>query len=161
MRTSTTLISALALIGSALSRPLGNSSAFTPCTPCPATPWQQQAIFAKFVQDVYHNPTTASIAHAWNHIVADEIQHNPAALDGANASFAIVNSIFADPTHNISVINQAFQAPVGWVHFRIDGLNPEPTAIVDMYRFDGACIVEHWDVIQERPVNSTNPHPLF
>ncbi len=31
-----------------------------------------------------------------------------------------------------------------------------PSAVVDLYRFEGSCIVEHWDVKQERQANDTN-----
>ncbi|KAJ7801746.1 hypothetical protein B0H14DRAFT_3136163 [Mycena olivaceomarginata] len=162
MRTSTMLISALVGIGSALAS--SNSlTQLTTCTPHPGavSPQQQRVIFEKFADLVYHNATAASIAEAYKHVRADEVQHNPDNLDGAAASFAVFNAVYANRTNVIQVLHQAFEAPIGWVHFRIDGASPEPAAIVDMYRFNGSCIVEHWDVIQERPVNATNPHALF
>ncbi|KAJ7784065.1 hypothetical protein B0H14DRAFT_2958978 [Mycena olivaceomarginata] len=153
MRTSTMLISALVGIGSALASS-NSSTQLTTCTPQPGAvfPQQQRVIFEK---------TAASIAAAYKHVRADEFQHNPDNLDGAAASFAVFNAVYANRTNTIQVLHQAFEAPIGWVHFRIDGASPEPGAIVDMYRFNGSCIVEHWDVIQERPVNATNPHALF
>jgi len=38
---------------------------------------------------------------------------------------------------------------------------PEPIALADIYRMDGTCIVEHWDVTQARPANATNPIAMF
>ncbi|KAJ7129868.1 hypothetical protein C8R43DRAFT_1208638 [Mycena crocata] len=164
MRASVTLVSIVALLGSGFSRAQSPSeSELITCTPSagPVSAARQRVIFENFIDLVYKNATVETVREAWKHIAADEIQHNPAALDGANTSFAIVSVAFTDPTHKIQIINQAFESPVGWVHFRFDGINPEPTAVVDMYRFNEACIVEHWDVIQERPVNATSQHPLF
>lgn len=77
------------------------------------------------------------------------------------SSFDIVEPLFTNPAVEIQVLHQSFVAPIGWVHYRIDGFLPEPTAVVDVYLWGGSCIVEHWDIIQERPVNVTNPHALF
>jgi predicted SnoaL-like aldol condensation-catalyzing enzyme len=87
--------------------------------------------------------------------------HNPSVLDGLAASFDVVKPIFTNPAVEIQILHQAFAEPVGWVHYRIDGFLPEPTAVVDVYLWGGGCIVEHWDIIQERPVNATNSHALF
>ena len=102
-----------------------------------------------------------NITQAYAHVAANEIQHNPFLPDGAVSTFNFVNALFTNPAITVEVLHQAFAAPIGWVHYRMDGLNPEPTAIVDVFRFDGACVVEHWDVIEERPSNATNPHALF
>ncbi|KAJ7147935.1 hypothetical protein C8R43DRAFT_525733 [Mycena crocata] len=164
MRASATLTSIVALLGSAFSNAESPSEGqLITCTPSvePVSASRQRVIFENFVNLVYKNATIETVREAWTHVAADEIQHNPASLDGANTSFAVVSVAFTDPTHKLQIINQAFDSPVGWVHFRIDGISPEPTAVVDMYRFNGSCIVEHWDVIQERPVNATSTHPLF
>jgi len=34
------------------------------------------------------------------------------------------------------------------------------TVAVDIYRFEGSCMVEHWDAIEGLPANSTNPDPF-
>ena len=34
-------------------------------------------------------------------------------------------------------------------------------AIVDIFRLENGKIVEHWDVVQEIPENSPNPHGFF
>lgn len=43
----------------------------------------------------------------------------------------------------------------------MSGIGGEPAAVVDVVRFEGTCIMEHWDVIQERPGNATNSNALF
>jgi predicted SnoaL-like aldol condensation-catalyzing enzyme len=34
-------------------------------------------------------------------------------------------------------------------------------AVVDIFRLDQGKIVEHWDVVQDIPENTPNPHPFF
>ncbi|KAF8210042.1 hypothetical protein K438DRAFT_1571373 [Mycena galopus ATCC 62051] len=104
-----------------------------------------------------------TVSEVYTHFIEDFINHNPATVDGIASSFALVEPLFTNSNIavNIQILHQAFVAPYGWVHYRIDGFNPEPTAVVDVYQFNGSCVVEHWDIIQERPVNSTSSHPLF
>ena len=35
------------------------------------------------------------------------------------------------------------------------------SALVDIYTFEGTCIVKHWDVLTQLPANATNPLALF
>jgi predicted SnoaL-like aldol condensation-catalyzing enzyme len=49
----------------------------------------------------------------------------------------------------------------GCVHYREDGMGPQLVAVVDILRFDGSCIMKHWDVVQELALNATNPVALF
>ena len=49
---------------------------------------------------------------------------------------------------------------IGLIHVRINE-EPEPIALADIYRMDGTCIVEHWDVTQARPANATNGIAMF
>jgi predicted SnoaL-like aldol condensation-catalyzing enzyme len=36
-----------------------------------------------------------------------------------------------------------------------------PSVIVDVLRFEGTCIVEHWDLAGMKTGNETNPLALF
>ncbi|KAJ7751454.1 hypothetical protein B0H16DRAFT_1548533 [Mycena metata] len=161
MRTSTTLLTALAAISPAFCKPAAPPSVnatLTTCVQHPASPPEQQEIFERYAELLYikRTPTPAYV-----YIASNEIQHNPNLLDGAAASFAIVNSIFTNSSNGVEVLQQTFQAPFGWVHWRLDGFYPTPASVVDIYRFEGACIVEHWDTIQQVPTDAINPHPLF
>ncbi|KAJ7898347.1 hypothetical protein B0H13DRAFT_2337522 [Mycena leptocephala] len=156
---ATQLISALALVGMAFSHSIIRSSTnLTTCTPHPVSSAQQHEIFKALAKSWY---TERNITQAFTHVAANEIQHNPFLPDGAVSTFNFVNALFQNPAVTVEVLHQAFAAPIGWVHYRMDGLYAEPTAIVDVFRFDGACVVEHWDIIEERPINATNPHALF
>ncbi|KAJ7744270.1 hypothetical protein DFH07DRAFT_749555 [Mycena maculata] len=104
-----------------------------------------------------------TVEEAYTHFTENFTNHNPDVLDGLAASFNLVEPIFTftNAAVTIEVLYQPFVAPIGWVHYRIDGFLPESTAVVDVYLWGGACIVEHWDIIQERLVNATSTHPLF
>ncbi|KAJ7501253.1 hypothetical protein B0H11DRAFT_1855592, partial [Mycena galericulata] len=161
MRASTTFFKGLTLI-----LPLfGPGSVFgqtpptpVPCVVHPATAVEQKQIFNTFVEEFY---IKRDIPLAFTHIPADYIQHNPLELDGITSSFDFLYPIFSNKSVTVEILHRVFEAPYGWLHYRVDGLLAEPTAILDLFRFNGTCAQEHWDVIQERPVNSTNPHPLF
>ncbi|KAJ7510332.1 hypothetical protein B0H11DRAFT_1958552 [Mycena galericulata] len=173
MRVSTTLLTTLGLIltltGSAFSQPntttatTSSTSIATPVPPRPCTPQavgprRQQEIFNNFVNSLY---VAKTVDEAYTHFTENFTQHNPDVLDGLAASFDFVDPLFTNPAVAVEVLHQGFEAPIGWVHWRIDGFLPQPTAVVDVYLWGGSCIVEHWDIVQERPVNATNPHALF
>lgn len=40
----------------------------------------------------------------------------------------------------------AFQMPDGWLHYQLKGKD-----VVDRYRWNGNCIVEHWDQGEKMP----------
>lgn len=44
---------------------------------------------------------------------------------------------------------------------RVDEEDHLPIALADIYRMNGTCIVEHWDVTQETLRNATNPIAMF
>ena len=60
-----------------------------------------------------------------------------------------------------TVLRQSFDNNIGFIHVRVDEPGEEPIALADIYRMDGTCIVEHWDVTQARPANATNPIAMF
>ncbi|KAH7036827.1 hypothetical protein B0J12DRAFT_703346 [Macrophomina phaseolina] len=129
------------------------------CPPRRATVAEQRAIFAEFVQKflVEQNATRALL----DHVSEDYIQHNPFFPSGRQVVLDAFTSFPVGAT-NATILNQAFDANRGFVHYRQDTAGAaEPSAIVDLYRFEGTCIMEHWDVIQERPANATNPLAMF
>ncbi|KAF9871447.1 hypothetical protein CkaCkLH20_11094 [Colletotrichum karsti] len=130
------------------------------CPPRPANAAEQRAIFNDFVNDFYveKNTTKALL----NHQAEDYIQHNPNVLSGRQASIDFLATLVTPDGVNMTIIHNNFDDNTGYIHYRLDTLGAsQPTAIVDIFRFNGTCIVEHWDVIQERPANATNPLALF
>ena len=65
------------------------------------------------------------------------------------------------PYADFTVLRSSFDNDVGFVHLKIVPATGEPIAVADIYRMQGSCIVEHWDVEQARPDNATNPIAMF
>ena len=59
------------------------------------------------------------------------------------------------------VLRQNFDNNIGFAHVRVNQEGEAPLALADIYRMEGTCIVEHWDVTQYLPANATNPIALF
>ena len=118
--------------------------------------------FDKFV-DTFYNKRDVLGAKAF--LNADYINHNPYVPDGADAA---INSLAASGYFNgtfgyMNVRGPNLLNPVGVVHYRYvySDQYPTPTAVVDIFRMEGACVAEHWDVSQVLPSDVPNPHPLF
>lgn len=128
----------------------------TYCPSVPAYPNEQNAIFNSFIHILL---TDRNPVEAYRRFVdVNLIEHNPFGPQGRDGNAAILTQILA--VANFTVLRKNFGNNLGIVHTRIEG-NPQPTALVDIYRFNGSCIVEHWDVSQVRPANATNPLALF
>jgi predicted SnoaL-like aldol condensation-catalyzing enzyme len=159
----TSILSLLTLgVASTVAHP--TSSPEPSCRVKPATPFEQADGFADFVQKLYvdRNPSAAYHKYA----KADLINHSAevpvgAAPDEAQVTIDVVARIFS--TLNATVYHQGFDSGYGWVHVRAIGgpFSPIETALVNIFRWDGTCIVEHWDCLQQRPEDTTNSLAMF
>lgn len=127
------------------------------CVPSALTTWEQAERWNTFVHEFY---IAKDLKAAYGSFVAaDYIQHNPDVGQGPAAAIAYLSPFWQST--EIKILHLGFDNSIGWIHFRVDGLTPQPLAITDVYRFNESCIQEHWDVIQARPLNATNPLALF
>ena len=150
----TLLTTALALVGVAHTTPPPPDSY---CPPRPASPAQQQRIFGEFYDTLW---TQGKVEEAFTrHVDVGYIQHNPFAQNGRQAAIDYLAPVW---NTNPQELKHWTISPDGyaWLHHKtvIDG---ELTAIFDLLRINGTCIVEHWDVIQSLPPYATNPAPFF
>jgi predicted SnoaL-like aldol condensation-catalyzing enzyme len=133
----------------------GSSSSYAPGTGI-------REIFNDFVKQFYIQRDFAGAADKY--IASNLIQHNPQIANGRDAEVAAVNNIlpkYDGPTFELVLVDE--QRGYGIVFNRFigkPGTGLPLTVVVDIYRFDGCCMVEHWDAIEALPANSTNPDPF-
>ncbi|MEV1079405.1 nuclear transport factor 2 family protein [Streptomyces sp. NPDC050211] len=97
------------------------------------------------------------------YVRADYIQHNPLAPDGAetlkNLGVAI-HQQFPDAEYDVKrVISEGDLVLVHSNVVMTPGARGQ--AVVDIFRFQGGKIAEHWDVGQEVPESSVNGNDMF
>ncbi|KAK2033090.1 hypothetical protein LX32DRAFT_635727 [Colletotrichum zoysiae] len=130
------------------------------CPPRSATPDEQRVILDEFIQAFYdeRNATKALL----NHVAEDYIQHNPNALSGRQNSLAALEPFVSPNTVTNRVIHKGLDNNIAYIHYRMDlASGGQPFAVVDVFRFNGTCIMEHWDTAQQKPANATNPLAMF
>jgi predicted SnoaL-like aldol condensation-catalyzing enzyme len=133
------------------------------CPPRPASPEEQAKIFSHFVDMFVNKNDFVSALEA--HVADTYIQHNPGALSGREQTLGFFKNMpkgkSPTPVKN-TIINQGFTNNVGFVHYKMEMPgSPRPKAVVDLFKMDGTCVMEHWDVIQERPENPKNPLAMW
>jgi len=132
----------------------------TPCSHTSGTGIRE--VFNDFVKQFYIQRDFAGAADKY--IASDLIQHNPQIANGRDAEVAAVNNIlpkYDGPNFELVLVDE--QRGYGIVFNRYigkPGTGLPLTAVVDIYRFNGSCMVEHWDAIEALPANSTNPDPF-
>ena len=169
----TSLLAALCVLA-----PRAAAQSPTP-TPCPGSagpfaPFPQNAsrcalanstlpmleAFDIFTTTLYQRRNASSIAPFLN---PGYINHNPFIADGAAAALRALTTGFTDG--RFAVMNRVLPGDnnVGFIHYsyQAPGSPAPPVAIVDIFRMEGPCVAEHWDLSQSVPANATNPHPLF
>jgi predicted SnoaL-like aldol condensation-catalyzing enzyme len=133
------------------------------CPPRPASPEQQAKIFFQFV-DTFVNKNDF-ITALETHVADTYVQHNPAALSGREQTLGFFKNRPKGGTPlavKNTIINQGLTNNVGFVHYKMEMPgSPRPKAIVDLFKMNGTCVMEHWDVIQERPENPKNPLAMW
>ncbi|KAK0114822.1 hypothetical protein ONS95_014302 [Cadophora gregata] len=128
------------------------------CPSKPAETAQQTDIFYQFVRKFYINKDVkTAFADHFDHAY---IEHNPNASSGwTDSSLDGLAGFIASA--NLTILHAGFYNNTGYVHFREEVSGSPPTAVVDILKFDGTCIVEHWDVAQARPENPSNPRAMW
>jgi predicted SnoaL-like aldol condensation-catalyzing enzyme len=147
MRPTHLLTSALPLLTTATATATASSSAATAnCPGRPATTAEQKVIFADFVNAFY---VTKNVTKAFlDHVAEDYIQHNPGFPSGRQVAMDGLKNYV--PGLKVSVARTSVSDNAGWVMVKQESSKGAKgySMVVDVFRFDGTCIVEHWDVIQ-------------
>ncbi|PVI03673.1 hypothetical protein DM02DRAFT_611977 [Periconia macrospinosa] len=127
------------------------------CPPSPVSSQKQAKIFQDFLQTFL---IEGNITKTATFLDVDYIQHNPYVLSGRQ-SFLDAFGSGGGGNSTFEIVHTALQNNIAWVHYKNIAPGSPLTAVVDVYRFNGSCIMEHWDVIQSLPADAINPLALF
>lgn len=96
-----------------------------------------------------------------SYVVDDYIQHNPNILSGREVALKYIRKRLSNPAivNDITLIITQLNFVMLHVH-RTEPGKPE-RAMADIYRLDGTCIAEHWDVQEEFEPSPPNPLAYF
>lgn len=131
------------------------------CPARPASPQFQRAAFIEFGHQFF---AEGLITEPFNDFVSkDYIQHNPFIASGREASIKALSpgGIYDFSKANVTMMHVMFESPYAMVHYKAQFPGQPALAFTDIWRFNGTCIEEHWDVIESRPADATNPPALF
>jgi predicted SnoaL-like aldol condensation-catalyzing enzyme len=141
------------------------------CPPSPNTsPAAQRASFLAFV-DLFYRQRNVSAAFT-GHVDESYIQHNPYFLSGRTAAVAGLEKAVPGMLNRVARVS--ISDGTGVVFYKSVAAGGAAAgkpaaaagreayrAVVDVFRLEGACVMEHWDVIQTRPADARNPLALF
>ncbi|TFK21227.1 hypothetical protein FA15DRAFT_717854 [Coprinopsis marcescibilis] len=132
-----------------------------PCDPRargPDLPQRQQEATAHFATTLLqqHNVQAAFDQYA----PGEYIQHNPNAELGRNWTITFLQALFSDPAASTTNLRVFTGQGYGLAHYKLK-LTGRTLAVMDVWRFEGTCVVEHWDVIQGITGNEPNPIAFF
>lgn len=125
------------------------------CPGKPATTAEQREIFNQFVQTFYVEQQARKAF--MRHVPENYIQHNPDIPQGRRAVIEDFMGPLFEAGANTTMINTIVGDNRAVAHHRsFDFRDPRPWYIIDIYRFDGTCMSEHWDTMQHMPENPVN-----
>lgn len=115
-------------------------------------------LVADFYQKLFGDKDISAID---NYIAEDYIQHNPSLKDGREALKEGVSQWFKNASkEKVDIQHLGADGDFVYIHTKaIRGL--KTISVLDIFRVQSGKITEHWDVIQEVPKKSENPHPMF
>ncbi|KAH8808804.1 hypothetical protein F5884DRAFT_882622 [Xylogone sp. PMI_703] len=118
-------------------------SSLSGCPPRPASQAEQHKNLKDFANIMYVdlNVTAAFEKYVW----VDYIQHNPSVPQGRDAAITYLTAVSIGTTFEVAHLG--FDNSTGYIHHYNFGSSGSQIKIVDVYHFNGSCIVEHWDVI--------------
>lgn len=140
--------------------------AFDPLDTSRRTELNNREVAERFIHLFYEQDNPQEAFTCWVH--PDYIQHNPNAPTGRDATLAMMRASMAKyPDLNHEVKRIVWGQPdceLVAVHFHFRRTKDERgMAAVDILRFEGGYLVEHWDVMQPVPDPATtrNSNGMF
>ncbi|KAK3490569.1 uncharacterized protein B0T23DRAFT_164733 [Neurospora hispaniola] len=117
-----------------------------PCQPQLSPPPTEQESAERFEKFAHAFLETKNLTKAFKYIDATYINHNPfASANGPNAALDALGPYW--DSVQITSLRRTFKGEFGWLNYRTNYFGE----IVDRYRMEGGCIVEHWDQNEQYP----------
>ncbi|KAK3392669.1 hypothetical protein B0T20DRAFT_61589 [Sordaria brevicollis] len=117
-----------------------------PCVPQLDPPVSEQESAERFEKFARAFLETKNLTEAFEYIDATYINHNPfASANGPNAALDALGPYW--DSVQITPLKRTFKGEYGWLNYRTNYFGE----IVDRYRMEGGCIVEHWDQGEKYP----------
>ncbi|MEI5525028.1 nuclear transport factor 2 family protein [Streptomyces brasiliscabiei] len=120
----------------------------------------QKSVVARVLKGVFEDGDAEVVDR---YVRPDYIQHNPLAPDGTEALKNLGTAMsqqFPDAEYDIKRVISEGNLVVAHSHVILTP-GTRGTAVVDIFRFQGKRIAEHWDVGQEVPETSVNGNDMF
>lgn len=115
-------------------------------------------LVAEFYQQLFGDKDVSAIDKYIGNVY---IQHNPALPDGPEALKEGATQWFKGaPKEKIDIQHLAADGNLVFIHLR-SKMGEKVNSVIDIFKVENGKITEHWDVIQEVPAKSANPHPMF
>ncbi|KAK2806753.1 hypothetical protein FQN50_005753 [Emmonsiellopsis sp. PD_5] len=89
-----------------------------------------------------------NLTEAFEFISSTYINHNPMAGDGPNAALDALGPFWSGL--QITVLGTAFEGEFGWLNYQSSMVGE----VVDRFRWEAGCIVEHWDQGEQFPADA-------
>jgi predicted SnoaL-like aldol condensation-catalyzing enzyme len=124
----------------------------------------QEAANLAHVLEMYQNVLMAlNSARVDDYILPSYIQHSMLAEPGVQALKDWLDARAVDSPDAVQTIHRSFaDGDHVIVHVHVVRWPGDPGfAVVDIFRLEGGMIAEHWDVLQEVPVEPINPNGMF
>ncbi|EAU82486.1 hypothetical protein CC1G_08237 [Coprinopsis cinerea okayama7 len=146
-------------------RPPGHHGPWPPavCNPKAKGPHLEAQQKAAFVDYTYLLTVKHDILTAYNRWVPGQyINHNPFAESGREFAIAFLKPYHDDPNFITTNVTSFAGGGYGFIHLKLFFPDqPNPVVSMDYFRFEGTCIVEHWDVGAEITGDEPNPIAYF
>ena len=116
-------------------------------------------IVVEFYQKLFGDKDISAIDE---YLVEDYIQHNPIAPDGRQSLKNLLTDGFSkQPKTKVDFKKVAGDGDLVFLHIKTKSFSGKDASLMEIFRLKESKIVEHWDIMQEVPEKSANPHPMF
>ena len=119
---------------------------------------ENKQLVADFYQELFGDKNIDAID---KYIGDTYIQHNPSLPDGKEFLKEGAKAWFKGaPKEKIDIQHLSGDGDLVYIHTKVKSGN-RTSSVLDIFRLQDGKILEHWDIIQQVPEKSANPHPMF